>query len=231
VTFGYLGKIPYRAAIKARLEQIVNYPRYGRAFHKAGYVFFSKNDGLQNQSVLYVQKGLDGAPEVLLDPNTFSADGTVQLAGFWVSRNGKYAAYAVSRGGSDWREMRVMEIATRRTLPETLEWVKFSGASWRGDEGFYYSRYPRPAPGTERTAKNENQKVYFHRVGTPQAEDALVYEDPTYPDRSVGSALTDDEAYEILYTREPGKRGNALFYRAVGQGDKAFTPIVGRDRR
>lgn len=226
VTFGYLDKIPYRKALKTRLEQLVNYPRYSGAFQRAGYVFFYKNDGLQNQSVLYVQRGLNGKPDVLLDPNTFSSDGTVRLAGFFVSKNGKYAAYAISKSGSDWQEMRVMEIASRKTLPETLSWVKFSGADWKGSEGFYYSRYPQPAPGTELTAKNENQKVYFHRVGTEQSADMLVYEDTAHPDRSVGVGLTEDEKYEVLYVSEPGKRGNAVFFRPAAQNTAPFTPIV-----
>lgn len=225
VTFGYLEKIPYRDAVKKRLLGLVNYPRYGQPSVKAGWVFFSKNSGLQNQSVLYYQKGFEGTPEVFLDPNAFSEDGTSRLSGFAVSKNGKYAAYGISRSGSDWVTYSVMEVATKKKLDDDLLWVKFSGADWRGDDGFYYSRYPAPAPGTELTAKNENQKVYFHKVGTPQSEDKLVYEETAHPDRSVGVGITEDQKYEILYVNEPGKRGNALYFRDAAT-DKTFTPIV-----
>jgi prolyl oligopeptidase len=174
VTFAYLEKIPYRAELKKRLETLYNYPKYGAPSRKGEYFFFTKNDGLQNQSVLYVQKGLAGAPEVLIDPNTWSADGTVRLTAFALSKDGKYAAYGVSRSGSDWQEFNVMEIATKKTLPDKLEWVKVSGASWRGD-GFFYSRYPAPAKGRELSSANENHQVYYHKVGTAQSADALVF--------------------------------------------------------
>ena len=167
VTFGYLDRIPYRAKLKARLEQLYNYPKYGAPFRRGEYYFFSKNDGLQNQSVLYIQKGLDGTPEMLIDPNTFSADGTTRLGTFSVSKDGAYAVYGLSTGGSDWQEYRVLEVATRKTLPDQIKWVKVSGASWAGG-GFFYSRYPEPEKGRELSTKNENHQVFFHKVGTPQ---------------------------------------------------------------
>lgn len=225
ITFGYLEKIPFRQKIKERLLEIINYPRYSAPTVKGDYVFFSKNDGLQNQSVLYYQKGFEGKPDVFLDPNTFSADGTARLAGFFLSKDAKYAAYSISRGGSDWQEMYVVEVATKKQLEDRLDWVKFSGVTWRGD-GFYYSRYPQPAPGTELTASNNNQKVYFHKVGTPQSTDTLVYEEPQHPQRSVGIGNTEDEKWEFLFVSEPGKRGNALFYRPTGEKTAPFTPIV-----
>ncbi len=225
VTFDYLNKIPYRAAIRERLLNLVNYPKYGQPTVRGPYVFFSKNTGLQNQSVIYFQKGRDGTPEVFLDPNTFSTDGTARLAGFEVSRDGRYAAYGVSYKGSDWNTYYVMDVAAKRKLDDQLDWVKFSGASWRGD-GFYYSRYPKPAPGTELTAKNENQKVFFHKVGTAQSEDRLIYEDTAHPDYTVGVGATEDEKYEILSVETTGKRGNAVFYREAAQPDKPFAPIV-----
>lgn len=230
VTFAYLDKIPYRAQLQKRLGQLINYPRYSAPFQKNDTIFFYKNNGLQNQSVLYVQQGLNETPEVLIDPNTLSKDGTARLSGFSLSHSGKYASFNVSKAGSDWQETHVLEIATKQVLPDTIPWVKFSGASWRGEDGFYYSRYPQPAPGTELTAKNENQKVYWHTLGTPSEQDALVYEETAHPDRSMGIGASEDEKWEFLYVSQPGKRGNALFFRpAVPAGDKRdapFTPIM-----
>src|SRR5215813_1729392 len=146
ITFGYLDKIPFRAKIKDRLTQLQNYPKYSTPSRRGEYFIFSKNDGLQNQSVLYIQKGLDGKPEVLIDPNKFSEDGTTRLGAFALSKDGKYAAYGISRGGSDWQEYHVMEVRSRQVLPETLKWIKGSGIAWQG-EGFYYSRYQEPEKG------------------------------------------------------------------------------------
>ncbi len=227
VTFAYLEKIPLRAKIKGRLEQLYNYPKISAPSRKGDLYFFSKNDGLQNQSVRYVQKGLDGKPEVLIDPNKWSEDGTTQLSGFELSKDGKYAAYGVSRGGSDWREYHVMEVASRKVLPDTLKWVKVSGMAWQGD-GFYYSRYPDPPKGRELSTKNENHQVYFHKVGTAQSEDELVYQDPGRPQRFHGMRTTEDERFAILSISErgAGKKGNAIFYRDAKSGDNAFKPIV-----
>src|SRR5262249_45124939 len=189
VTFAYLEKIPYRAKFKDRLTQLFNYPKYSPPSRRGEYFIFSKNDGLQNQSVLYIQKGLDGAPEVLIDPNKFSEDGTTRLGAFALSKDGKYAAYGISRGGSDWQEYHVMEVTSRKVLPDTLKWIKGSGIAWQG-EGFYYSRYQEPEKGHELSTKNENQKVYFHKVGAPQSEDELVYQDSAHPQRFHGMRTT-----------------------------------------
>ncbi|HZN12579.1 MAG TPA: prolyl oligopeptidase family serine peptidase, partial [Blastocatellia bacterium] len=227
VTFGYLEKIPYRLKIKERLEKLYNYPKYSAPFRRGEYYFFSKNDGLQNQSVLYRQKGLDGKPEVLLDPNTFSADGTSRLGAFALSKDGKYAGYGISRGGSDWQEYYVLEVETKKALPETLKWVKVSQIAWQGD-GFYYSRYDEPTKGKELSFKNEGHKAFYHRVGTPQSADELVYEDKdkANAERFHNVRTTEDERYAVLYIsdRGKGKKGNALFYRA--RGEKEFRPIV-----
>ncbi len=227
VTFAYLEKIPYRQSIKARLEKLYNYPKYSAPFRKNEYFFFFKNDGLQNQSVLYVQKGLEGKPEVLLDPNTFSADGTTRLGAFALSKDGKYAAYGISRSGSDWQEYCVMEMATKKTQPDTLKWIKVSGISWQGD-GFYYSRYAAPEKGKELSSKNEDHKVYFHRAGTPQSADELVYEDPAHPQRFHFASTTEDERFAMLSISErgKGKKGNALYFRDVAKGGKIFTAII-----
>jgi prolyl oligopeptidase len=225
VTFGYLEKIPYRQQVKGRLEKIYNYPKYTQPFRKGENFFFSKNDGLQNQSVLYVQKGLNGVPEVLLDPNKFSADGTARLTVFSLSKDGRYAGYGISRSGSDWQEFCVMEIAAKKTLPDTLKWVKFSGIAWQGN-GFYYNRYDAPEKGKELTASNEYQKVFYHKVGAPQSQDELIYEDQTNPTRFHSVSTTEDERFAILSIGEQGKRGNALYFRDESQKQKAFTPIV-----
>ncbi len=228
VTFDYLNKIPYRQKIKERLEKVYNYPKYSSPFRRGENYFFFKNNGLQNQSVAYVQKGLDGTPEMLLDPNTFSADGTSRLGAFSVSKDGKYVGYGISQGGSDWQTYHVMEVATRKVLPDLLEWVKVSGLSWQKD-GFYYSRYDAPEKGKELSSKNENHKVYYHKVGTPQSEDELVYQDKNNPQRFHIAGTTEDERFLILTIsdRGKGKRGDAVFFRDVSKGEKNFTPIVG----
>jgi prolyl oligopeptidase len=228
VTFAYLDTIPYRAQIKARLEKLLNYPRVGAPQRRGAWFFFTKNDGLQNQNVYYMQKGLNGKPELVIDPNKLSADGTAQLAGFSLSKDGKYLGYGVSQGGSDWSNAHVMEVATRLTLPDKLEWLKGSVLSWRGEEGFYYSRYPAPEKGKEMTTKNEFQAVYFHRLGTMQAADELVYEDKEHPQRFHNVGVTEDQRFAILNIsdRGTGKKGNAVFFRDLSTGDKTFAPIV-----
>jgi prolyl oligopeptidase len=227
VTFAYLDKIPYRAKIKERLQQLYNYPKYTAPFRKGDLYFFSKNDGLQNQNVLYVQKGLNGTPEVLIDPNKFAEDGTARLTVFSLSKNGKYAVYGVSKAGSDWQEYFVLEVATKKTLADNLKWIKASGASWHGD-GFFYSRYDAPEKGHELSSKNEFQKVFYHRVGASQSDDALVYEDKANPQRFHSVFVTDDERFAFLYVSErgKGKKGNALFYRDLGKNEKEFSPVI-----
>jgi len=228
VTFAFLEKIPFRAAVRTRLEKLFNYPKYSAPFRRGDYYFFSKNDGLQNQSVLYVQKGLDGTPEVLLDPNKFSAEGTTPLGGFALSKDAKYASFCKAMGGSDWRDCYVMEVATRQQLADELKWVKVSGMAWQG-EGFYYSRYDAPKDGNLMTAANEGHKVYFHKVGTPQSADVLVYDDKANPQRFHGVSTTEDERFALLSIsdRGKGKKGNAVFFRDISKGEKTWTPIVG----
>ena len=227
LTFAYLEKIPFRQTLFSRLQALYNYPKYSAPTRRRDWFVFSKNDGLQNQSVWYIQKGLDGTPEVLLDPNTFSADGTSRLGAFSLSRDGTYLGYGISKGGSDWVELYVMDVASRKPLTDHLEWVKVSGVSWRG-AGFYYSRYPAPEKGKELTTKNENHRVYYHKIGTPQAEDVLAYEDTANPQRFHVLQVTEDERYGILTIsdRGKGKKGNALFYRDFSSADTTFKPIV-----
>jgi prolyl oligopeptidase len=227
VTFPYLEQIPFRKHFQDRVRQLNDYPRYSAPSRKGPYFFFSKNEGLQNQSVLFIQKGLEGSPEVLIDPNAWSPDGTARLSVFAPSKDAKYAVYGISRSGSDWNEYQVMELATRKTLTDKLEWIKVSGVAWQGD-GFYYSRYPAPEKGQEKASINENHQVYFHRVGTPQAEDVLVYQDRANPQRFHNVDTTDDERFAILTVSErgKGKDGNALFVRDLSKGDREFAPII-----
>ncbi len=223
VTFAYLEKIPFRNQIKERLEKMWNYPKYGVTFKKGDRYFYFKNDGLQNQSVLYVQESLDSKPEVLLDPNTLSKDGTVALAAFDVSKDGKYLAYAIARAGSDWNEIFVLEIETGKQLSDHLEWIKFSGISWQGD-GFYYSRYDKPK-GSELSGKNEFHKVYFHRIGTPQEKDVLIYENKKEPLRNYSADVTDDEKFLIIYETE-STSGNALYFKDLTKHNTGFITLV-----
>jgi len=227
VTYSYLAKIPFRAKVKERLEALYNYPKYSAPFTKGEYLFFYKNDGLQNQSVLYGQKGLDGTPEVVIDPNKLSVDGTTRLTTFVLSKNGAYAAYGISQSGSDWQEYCVMEMPSMKPLGDTLFWVKVSNIAWQG-KGFYYSRYDAPEKGKELTSKNENHKVYFHRVGTSQGKDELIYEDAAHPQRFHFALTTEDERFVTLTISERGKgmKGNALWYRTSESSDKKFLPIV-----
>lgn len=227
VTFAYLDKIPYRMQVRHRLQQLFNYPRFTPPVHRGEYYIFSKNDGLQNQNVLYVQIGLDGAPELLLDPNTFSADGTSRLAFSEASRDGHYLAYGISSGGSDWQEGHVMEIATRKVLSEELKWIKASGIAWAGN-GFYYSRYPAPEEGHALSSKNEFHQVYFHKVGTAQSTDELIYEDKSNPERFHFVATSDNSKYAFLFVTDEGagKKGNSLAYLNLSSKEKKFTPII-----
>jgi prolyl oligopeptidase len=227
VTFAYLDKIPYRQQIKDRLTALYNYPKYSSPTHRGDYFFYTKNDGLQNQSIWYRQKGLDGVAEVLLDPNKLSADGTTRLGAVSFSKDGKYLAYGVSQGGSDWNDVYVLDTATKQLSTDHVEWMKSSGISWQGD-GFYYSRYPAPEKGHELTAKNENHQVFYHKTGTPQSADKLIYEDPANPQRFHTVSTSDDERYVFLTISErgKGKKGNAVFWRDATQPSTAFTPLV-----
>jgi prolyl oligopeptidase len=228
VTFGYLDQIPYRKAVSDRLTKLYNYPKIGAPSRRGEWFLFSKNDGLQNQSVFYIQKGLDGTPELLLDPNNFSTDGTSRLGAFEWSDKGKYIVYGISKGGSDWNDLYVLDVATKKPLKDHLTWIKNGGGAWLGDEGFFYSRYPAPEKGHELYTKNEFQSVWYHKLGTEQADDVLVYEDKEHPQRFHNLGVTEDQKYAILYVSERGKglKGNALFYRDLSKGETTFKPIV-----
>jgi prolyl oligopeptidase len=224
VTFAYLEQIPFRETIKNRLLELYNYPKYSSPFRAGEYYFFYKNDGLQNQSVLYIQKGLDGEPEVFLDPNALSADGTVRvnIAGF--SNDDRYAAVMRSEAGSDWREIRIMEVDTKKELEDRVRWVKFSGASWYKD-GFFYNRYPEPTEDDKLKGQNRDMKVYYHKIGNPQDKDALIYEDSEHPLRTFGAYATEDERFVFLVISE-GTSGNELYYKDMNKRGMDFLPLV-----
>ncbi len=226
VTFDYLSKIPYRDKIKKRIEEMWNYPKYGAPFQKGDYYYFQKNDGLQNQSVWFTQKGLTGKPEVFIDPNKLSDDGTVSLGGINFSLNGKYAAYTIQKSGSDWQEGYVMDVATRKLLSDKLTWLKFTGFSWKGDEGFYYSRFPEPKGEDQLKGKNTNQQAYYHKVGTEQSEDKLIYEDKDHPLRSAGVGLTEDERFLILGTSEGTSGGEIWAWDTKDPSQTKFSLLI-----
>lgn len=220
VTNGYMNAIPYKDKIKARITEIINYPKYSSPFRVGEYYFFSKNDGLQNQSVYYFQKGLDGTPKVFLDPNTMSGDGTAAVGLNGHSKDNRYLVYSVNQSGSDWETMYVMDITTHKKLDDKLEWVKFSGASWYGN-GFFYSRYDAPAKGKEFSNKNEYHKVYYHKLGDLQEKDQLIYEDKGHPLRYYGAGLTEDERFLFLNI-SGGTSGEEVWYKDLQAGDKEF---------
>ena len=211
VTQSYLKNIPFREGIHQRLEQLWNYPKYGAPFRRGQYYYFYKNDGLQNQAVLYRQDTLQGAPEVFIDPNTLSANGTVALGGMSFSHDGKYVTLLLAKAGSDWQEAQVMEVATKQYLSDKLEWIKFSGISWKG-KGFYYSRYDAPTETSKLSGKNEFHKVYFHQLGDAQEKDQLIYVDKVHPLRNAHGEVTDDERFLIVSTSE-GTSGAELWYQ------------------
>jgi len=199
LTYSYLEQLPHRKQIEDRLTKLWDYEKYGTPFKRGGRYYFYKNDGLQNQSVLYRLDSLDAEPTVLIDPNEWSKDGTVALGGLAFSDNGKHLAYGVQESGSDWRTWYVMEIESRKKLDEKIEWIKFGGADWSADsEGFFYGRYDEPQEGQEFQSLNKNQKIFYHKIGTPQSADILIHEDPDHPDWGFGPSVTEDGAYLII---------------------------------
>lgn len=209
VTETYLQTIPYRQALKSRIAQWLNYTRFSTPEKVGDYYFFYKNDGLQNQPVIYIQHGLQGSPEVFIDPNSMNAEGTVAVSLLGASADNRFMAIAQSVAGSDWQQIRIIDIASRAVLPDTLQWVKFSGAAWFKN-GFFYSRYPAPEPGTERSGNNRFHAVYYHNIGTDQSEDILVYEDKKNGDFYHYGNVTEDERFFILYAA-PGTDGFATY--------------------
>ncbi len=214
-TFDYLDKIPFRDAIKKRYTELFDYPKLSSPRKIGEYYLFYKNDGLQNQAVIYIQKGLSGEPEVFINPNTLSSDGTVSISLLGNSKDNKYLAISRAEAGSDWNQIRVMDLETKKELPDQLDWVKFSGASWFQD-GFYYSRYPEPSEGTELSNQNLYHTVYYHKIGTKQSQDILVYEDREHPKMNHNAGVTEDEKYLVL-SASPGTDGYATYVKDLSK--------------
>jgi prolyl oligopeptidase len=222
VTFGYLEKIPYREAIKERLTQIWNFEKFGMPSREGDYIYFTKNNGLQNQFVYYRQKD-SGEPELFLDPNTFSADGTTSLGEMGFSKDGSLLAYSISEGGSDWRKVITMNAITKEIIGDTLMDIKFSDISWQGNDGFYYSRYDKPK-GSELSEMNDHQKLYFHRVGTKQSEDKVIF-GADINRRSVGGYLTEDERFLVVMA-SVSTTGNELYIKDLTKKSGNFQVVV-----
>jgi prolyl oligopeptidase len=219
VTFRYLSGLPQREPLRARLTELWNFARYGTPFHEGekGPYFFFKNDGLQNQAVLYKQETLASEPEVLLDPNVLSEKGTAALSALAPSRDGEWLVYGVASAGSDWQEFKIRSVETGEDLSDHLRFIKFSDASWTHDgRGFFYSRFPEPEAGEAQGGVNRNQKVYYHVVGTRQAEDRLVYERPDQPEWGFGVTVSDDGRYGVFHVTHGTDERNRIYYLEIG---------------
>lgn len=224
VTNKYLSQIPFRNAIKERLTELWNYEKVSAPFKEGDYTYFYKNDGLQNQSVLYRQKD-KGQPEVFLDPNKFSTDGTSSLAGISFTKDGSLAAYQISEGGSDWRKVIIIDTKSKKPLDDTLRDVKFSGTSWYKNDGFYYSSYDKPKEGSELSGKTQFHKLYYHKLGTPQSEDKLVFGGEKTPRRYIGGYVTEDQKYLVISAAN-ATYGNELYIRDLSKANAEIVPIV-----
>ncbi|NKI31332.1 prolyl oligopeptidase family serine peptidase [Croceivirga thetidis] len=223
-TFGYFDKIPFRADLKNRLEKLWNYEKLGSPFKEGDYTYFYKNDGLQNQYVVYRKKG-EAEAEVFLDPNTFSEDGTTSLAGLSFTRDGSLATYMISEGGSDWRKAIVLNTETMEQVEDTLVDIKFSGISWKGNDGFYYSSYDKP-DGSELSAKTDQHKLYYHKLGTPQSEDKVVFGGkPEEKHRYVGGYLSEDQQY-LFITASVSTSGNKLFLKDLSEDSNPLVTVL-----
>ena len=221
LTFAYLESIPFRDALKERMTEIWNYPKMSTPFKEGERYFYFYNTGLQNQDIMYVKKKLEDEGDIFLDPNEFSDDGTVALAGLSISNDQKYMVYAISKGGSDWREFYVKDMESGDDLPDYLKWIKFSGMSWYKD-GFFYTRYATPKAGDELKAANINAKAYYHRVGTEQSEDLLIHQDEANPEWGFGVGVSEDEKYMFLTVTE-STSGNAIAFKKAGLDELPFT--------
>jgi len=227
VTFGYLEQIPERNQIKKRLTRLWNYEKYTTPFKQGGRYFYRKNDGLQNQYIVYTMDSLGGKPRVLLDPNKLSKDGTIALSTWTISDDGKRMAYGLSDGGSDWQTFRVRDVETGKDLADKLEWIKFSGASWSKDsKGFFYSRYDKPKPGEELSSTNYYNKLYYHRVGAPQSEDTLVYDRPDQKEWGFSGFQSEDGRFLLLSISQGTERKNRLYYRDLREAHGDFVKLL-----
>ncbi len=224
VTQAYLSKIPYRDAIKARLTKIMDYEKFSQPFKEGEYTYYYKNDGLQNQSILYRQKE-GAAAEVFLDPNTFSKDATTSLAGVDFSKDGSLVAYRLSGGGSDWNDAVVMKAADKTIIGDTLKDIKFSGIAWHGNKGFYYSTYDKPTEGSQLSGLTQYHKLYYHELGTAQQTDKLIFGGDQTPRRYIGAGLTEDERYLVISAAN-STSGNELYIKDLSVEGSAIIPVV-----
>lgn len=226
MTDRYLESLPQRKEIEERLTKLWNFARYSPPSKAGERYLYRKNDGLQNQSVLYLADRYDADGKVLIDPNTWSDDGTIALGGYSTSHDGHWLAYQKSEAGSDWRTMEIMDLTTGEVIKDRLQWLKFTGASWSHDDrGFYYSRYPQPKEGAAFQSAALNRKVYFHKLGTPQSADVLIYEDPEHDDWTFSVSETDDGRWQTLEIREGTDAQNQLWIRRTGDNAAAWTPL------
>ncbi|HEU4713772.1 MAG TPA: prolyl oligopeptidase family serine peptidase [Pyrinomonadaceae bacterium] len=226
LSFGYLAGIPARTALKDRITKLWNYEKYGVPFKEGNRYFYYRNSGLQNQSVLYTVTGLDAPPQMILDPNTMSADGTVAVSGVQVSPDGKLLAYSLSASGSDWQEWKVRDVETGKDLSDHLKWVKFSGVSWTQDnKGFFYSRYDEPK-GDSLKSVNYFQKIYYHKLGAPQSEDALVYERPDQKDWLLGGNVTEDGNYLIITVYQGTDVKSRVYYKDLRDNNSQVVKLL-----
>ncbi|MEO6683347.1 MAG: prolyl oligopeptidase family serine peptidase [Ginsengibacter sp.] len=225
VTDKYLASIPFRDKVKSRLTELFNYPKFSAPFRKGEYLYFYKNDGLQNQSVLYRQKGLSGKPEVFIDPNKLSAHGTTSIGTPVFSKNNTLATYFEAQAGSDWQIARVMNVRTGNLLNDELRFIKFSQISWKGDEGFFYSRYPAASEDSILTGQNRFHSIYYHKIGEPQEKDALVFQDLENPLRIMSAGITRDNRF-IFVIKSEGTSGNELWVKDLSKKDSDFKLII-----
>ncbi|MBS1486805.1 MAG: S9 family peptidase [Bacteroidetes bacterium] len=224
LTFNYLKAIPFREQIRARLEKVYNYERLTAPFQEGEYFYFYKNDGLQNHSVLFRKKGENGTAEIFLDPNTFSKDGTTRLAGISFSKDGSRVGFQISRGGADWTDAIILNTSDKKLLEDTLRDIKFSGIAWKGNEGFYFSTYDKPK-GSQLSAKTQNHKLYYHRVGTSRSSDQLIFGDDNNPRRYVGGYLTEDERFLVISAAN-STTGNELYIQDLKNPTTKLVTVV-----
>lgn len=227
VTQTYLDSLPQREAMRERLEKLWNYERYGIPRRRGNRYFYSHNDGLQNQSVFYTADSLDADRQVLIDPNKLSEDGTVALAGTVITRDGSLVAYGIADGGSDWRTWKVRDVASGKDLDDIVRWIKFSSIAWLPDNsGFYYSRYEEPDKGTELTGTNENQRMFFHALGTDQADDKLIVERPDHPKWGFSPIVTDDGRYLVIQNWKGSEPKAQVFLKDLRDPDSKVQPLI-----
>ncbi|MEA3264385.1 MAG: prolyl oligopeptidase family serine peptidase [Pseudomonadota bacterium] len=229
LTQGYLAQLPQRQWFAQRIKALMDYERFGLPRKAGGYYFYMRNSGLQNQSQLFVRKGLNGTPQLLIDPNTWAKDGATALDAWVPSKNGKLLAYSIQDGGSDWRTIKVLDVTTGKALGDGVQWAKFTNIAWIGNEGFLYSRFPEPQPGAEFQSLNKNQAIYFHRIGTPQSQDRLVYSTPNDPELGHGAQVTHDGRWAVITTSKGTDSRYALHLMPLGKNRKwqARTLVAG----